>query len=157
MFWLFDFSSPPRDPQKPGVRQISARQPRFTSAGHEAESPGQLSATSQMSAAGRQIVVAAAKPSAGHAAALPGQLSATSQSPAEARHVVVKAAKPSAGQLPAPSQDSATSQAPAEARQAVVAASGGLLQPDVKVVAAPKPRLIGVELQPDPGVPLHSS
>jgi hypothetical protein len=55
------------------------------SAGHVADDPVQLSATSQPSIAGRHSVALEAKPSAGHVADDPVQVSATSQAPAEAR------------------------------------------------------------------------
>src|SRR5438093_931703 len=56
------------------------------SAGHAAEAPVQLSATSHSLAAARQTVAADAKPSAGQVADAPVQVSATSHTPAEGRH-----------------------------------------------------------------------
>ena len=89
----------------------------YTSVGHAAVLPVQLSATSQIPADARHSKVAGLKLSVGHAAALPVQLSATSQIPADARHSTVAAWNTSVGHAAAlPVQLSATSQIPADAR-----------------------------------------
>ena len=57
------------------------------SVGQAADEPVQLSATSQISAAGRHTVVVGRNVSVGHDVVDPVQFSAVSQIPAEARHV----------------------------------------------------------------------
>src|SRR5438552_8443152 len=89
-------------------------------AGHAADVPVQVSATSQGPADTRHTVDDDAKAFAGQFAPVPVQFSATSQGPADARQTVADDAKPSAGQFaPVPVQFSATSHGPAEARHTV--------------------------------------
>jgi hypothetical protein len=93
------------------------------SAGHAADEPLQLSATSHGLAEGRHIVFALAKPSEGQVLLTPSQDSATSQSPAEGRHTaVLLASGGQAAELPV--QVSATSQAPTDPRQVAPALPG---------------------------------
>src|SRR5688572_16278554 len=100
----------------------------LASAGQVGDPPGQVSTTlSQLPAAARHTVPAAAKPSAGQAAPDPVHFSATSQvsvPPAAGRHTWVAGANASVGQVPAePEQVSATSQGPADARHTTPAGS----------------------------------
>jgi hypothetical protein len=82
--------------------------------------PVQVSATSQIPAAGRQLVPDRLNTSTGQAADMPVQVSAMSQTPAEARQLVPDGLNTSAGQAAdMPVQVSAMSQTPAEARQLV--------------------------------------
>jgi len=94
------------------------------SAGHAAEVPAQISATSHAPADARHVVEAGRKTSSGHLADMPVQTSARSQSPAAARQVVPAATSTSTGQsLDVPVHFSAVSHVPAAARHVVVAGS----------------------------------
>jgi hypothetical protein len=91
----------------------------LTSAGQSVELPLQRSTVvSQLPAAPRHTVFAAATAFAGQSAPVPVHRSATSHAPAAARHAVVAAANTFAGQLgDEPVHTSATSQTPAASRQ----------------------------------------
>jgi len=82
------------------------------SAGHAADVPVQLSATSHCPADSRQTVVGGEKTSGGQAPAAPVQVSATSQGPAAPRQTVAADWYPSTQVSPVPLQWSAASQAP---------------------------------------------
>src|SRR5580698_2242856 len=71
--------------------------PAKPSAGHDAELPVHVSATSHTPADGRHTAADPMNPSAGHDAALPVQFSATSHTPADGRHTVDDPMNPSAG------------------------------------------------------------
>jgi hypothetical protein len=93
------------------------------SAGHAADVPVQLSATSQPPEAARHCVPAGTKASAGQLLLVPLQVSATSQPPAEARHVVPFGRTASGGHAAeVPVQVSAMSQPPATAARHVAPA-----------------------------------
>ncbi len=116
------------------------------SAGQAALDPVQFSATSQMPAALRQLVVLGAKAFAGQALLTPSQVSATSQMPAVPRHCAVLL--PSAGQAALdPVQFSATSQTPAALRQLVVL--GEKLLPG-QVALAPVQNSAGSQMPAEP-------
>jgi hypothetical protein len=90
----------------------------FTSAGQSVEVPLQRSTVvSQLPAAARHTVFAAASALAGQSAPVPVHRSATSHAPAAVRHVVVALANAFVGQLAdKPVHASATSQTPVASR-----------------------------------------
>ena len=121
------------------------------SAGHAADVPVQVSATSHAPAAVRQVVVAAANPSAGHAADVPGHFSATSHVPADARQVVVAGANASAGHASAvPLHTSAVSHVPVDARHVVPLVTGEQVPTLPESVHEPQPPLQALSQQTPP-------
>ncbi len=83
---------PPSPSQLPPVQVVPVGAKAST--GQVVPVPVQVSATSQVSAAGRQTVLVSAKASGGHAVLVPSQVSATSQGPVAARHSVPAAVGP---------------------------------------------------------------
>jgi hypothetical protein len=93
-----------------------------SSGGQSPDVPEQLSAMSQLSAAGRQIVVAGMNPSTQWPTPSHESVPSHNLPFAVPVHVVVAGWKPSDGQAPVvPEQLSARSHAPVDARQIVVA------------------------------------
>jgi hypothetical protein len=102
---------------------------RPVSAGHVADEPSQVSATSHVPDDARHTVPAGARVSTGHEVLDPVQASAGSQTPVLARHEVAAGKKPSSGQVVLePVQVSVASHGPTAVRQIVPALPAGCWQ-----------------------------